>query len=206
MYGHKSTVHGAFIRWSRANRFQEIHELFANQYVVKNEPSYFAIDAALTRARCGGNNLGANPCDRRKKGIKRTLIVDQKGVPLLCMVTPANRHDIVPARLLIEKLKAIKPAAKTAILAADSGYDARSFKQALTDANIAPFITQNHRRGKTIDRKLLSKNRWVVEAAHSWLNNYRSIATRYAKHNSTYASFVSFACAVMVFERLNLCF
>jgi transposase len=205
IYGPKSTVHAAFMRWSRANKFQKIHELFTNQYVLKNEPSYFAIDAALTRARCGGDSLGDNPCDRRKKGVKRTIVADEKGVPLLCMVTPANRHDIVPARLLIGKIKELRPSSKIAILAADSGYDARNFKQALVDANIAPFITQNSRRGKVHDRKLLSKNRWIVEASHSWLNNYRSVATRYAKHNFAYAAFVSFACAVMVFERLNLC-
>jgi|GEM_PF-5401660 len=46
-----------------------------------------------------------------------------------------DRHDIIPARLLIEKLKAIKLATKTAILAADY---ARNFKQ-------------DNRRGKTFE-------------------------------------------------------
>lgn len=205
LYGPKSTVHATFIKWSRMGKFQAMHQLFTTQYVLENEPSYFAIDAALTRARCGGSSLGENPCDRRKKGVKRTIVVDQKGVPLISIVSPANRHDIIPARLILGEIKKIMPLNKIGILAADSGYDARDFKKALVSANIAPFITQNVRRGKIEGRKLLSKNRWIVEATHSWLNNFRSIATRYARHNFTYAAFVSFACASMVFEKLSLC-
>ena len=36
---------------------------------------------------------GANPTDRGKKGTKRSILTDGKGIPLSVTVDGANRHD-----------------------------------------------------------------------------------------------------------------
>ena len=52
-----------------------------------------AIDGAMTKAPLGGAGTGANPTDRGKKGTKRSILTDGKGIPLSVTVDGANRHD-----------------------------------------------------------------------------------------------------------------
>ena len=49
----------------------------------------------------GGKKTGKNPTDRGKQGVKRSLLVDGKGMPIGVAVDGANRHDskLVPATL-----------------------------------------------------------------------------------------------------------
>ena len=41
----------------------------------------------------GGEKAGKSPVDRGKGGIKRSMVVDAKGIPLGAIAAPANRHD-----------------------------------------------------------------------------------------------------------------
>ena len=50
-------------------------------------------DAAMGKARFGGDKVGPNPTDRGKKGTKRSIIVEQDGGPLGAVIAGANVHD-----------------------------------------------------------------------------------------------------------------
>jgi hypothetical protein len=52
-----------------------------------------AVDGAMTKAPLGGAGTGASPTDRGKKGTKRSISTDGKGIPLSVTVDGANRHD-----------------------------------------------------------------------------------------------------------------
>jgi putative transposase len=52
-----------------------------------------AADGALTKAPLGGEKTGKNPTDRGKRGTKRSLLVDEPGVPLGLVVSGAHRPD-----------------------------------------------------------------------------------------------------------------
>lgn len=41
----------------------------------------------------GGQETGPNPTDRGKLGSKRHIVVDARGIPLVILVSGANRHD-----------------------------------------------------------------------------------------------------------------
>lgn len=41
----------------------------------------------------GGQETGPNPTDRGKLGSKRHIVVDARGIPLVILVSSANRHD-----------------------------------------------------------------------------------------------------------------
>jgi putative transposase len=47
----------------------------------------------MTKAPLGGAGTGANPTDRSKKGTKRSILTDGKGIPLPVTDDGANRHD-----------------------------------------------------------------------------------------------------------------
>jgi hypothetical protein len=51
------------------------------------------VDSCSIRAVHGGDQTGPNPTDRAKRGSKRHLICDGRGVPLAIRLTGANRND-----------------------------------------------------------------------------------------------------------------
>jgi transposase len=57
------------------------------------EPSEMVVDCGITKAPCGGEKAGRSPVDRGKRGIKRSVAVDGRGIPIGSVTAPANRHD-----------------------------------------------------------------------------------------------------------------
>jgi len=51
------------------------------------------VDSCSVRAVYAGEQTGPNPTDRAKRGSKRHLICDGRGVPLAIRLTGANRND-----------------------------------------------------------------------------------------------------------------
>jgi transposase len=54
------------------------------------EPSEVAVDCCITKAPCGGEKAGRNPVDRGKGGLKRSVVVDGRGIPLGTVTAPAK--------------------------------------------------------------------------------------------------------------------
>src|SRR5439155_10240988 len=52
-----------------------------------------AADGAMTKAPLGGELTGKNPTDRSKTGTKRSLLVNERGLPLSIVVSGANTPD-----------------------------------------------------------------------------------------------------------------
>ena len=52
------------------------------------------MDSAMTKAPLGEEGTGPNPTDRGKKGTKRSLLTEGKGISLAVVVEGANRHDM----------------------------------------------------------------------------------------------------------------
>ena len=40
-----------------------------------------SVDCCITKSPCGGEKASKSPVDRGKRGIKRSIVVDAKGVP-----------------------------------------------------------------------------------------------------------------------------
>lgn len=53
-----------------------------------------SIDGAMVKAPLAREAVGRHPTDRGKKGTKRHLLVDGRGVPLSLVVTGANRYNV----------------------------------------------------------------------------------------------------------------
>ena len=53
---------------------------------------HLAVDGCITKAPCGGQTAGPSPTDRRKQGLKRSLVTEAGGIPLGAVPAPANRH------------------------------------------------------------------------------------------------------------------
>jgi putative transposase len=200
-YGKVSTVHGKFMKWIRDEKIQRVFEMIRNEYLLKSDAfdNWYAVDTSYSKAPYAKYG-GRNPTDRGKRGIKKNLAIDSQGAPLAIGVGPANQHD---SQTLLEILITIKQIQKTAlsIVALDSAYDSKKLR---TDAAKIGFVlhaSTNKRRRK--DCPIIKpKGRWRVEHSHSWLNNFRSIKTCYAKYKETFLGFLQIAATIQLFRML----
>jgi hypothetical protein len=62
------------------------------------------VDSCSVRAVYAGDQTGPNPTDRAKRGSKRHLICDGRGVPLAVRLTGANRNDSQEALALVDAI------------------------------------------------------------------------------------------------------
>src|SRR5215210_6481609 len=73
-----------------------------------------------------GDSVGRNPTDRGKKGVKRSLLVEERGGPLAIVVAGANRHDTKLLEATLQAIVVERPAPTEEHpqqLCLDKGYD-----------------------------------------------------------------------------------
>src|SRR5664279_4945112 len=83
-FGSGKTAHRYFQRWVRAGVFRRMWVAGLTTYDELKGISWKwqAADGAMTKAPLGGEKTGPNPTDRAKGSTKRSLLVDEHGVPL----------------------------------------------------------------------------------------------------------------------------
>lgn len=94
-YGSGKTVHRYFQNWTRAGVFKRMWQAGLMDYdEIKGIVwQWQALDGTMTKAPLGGRKTGPNPTDRAKRGTKRSVLVDAKGVPLALVISGANTPD-----------------------------------------------------------------------------------------------------------------
>jgi transposase len=94
-YGSGKTAHSYFQRWTRAGVFRRLWQAGLAEYdeLIGIAWKWQAADGVMTKAPLGGEKTGPNPTDRAKRGTKRSLLVDEHGVPLGLVVSGANTPD-----------------------------------------------------------------------------------------------------------------
>jgi transposase len=111
-----------------------------------------------------------------KKGSKRHILVDGRGVPLSIVVTGANRHDVSQLEVVLDEIMIYRPDDIVQHLCADKGYSGKPAQKIIKERDYVPYIKQ---RGEEIQEKKndpkFKARRWVVEAAHSWFNRFRKL-------------------------------
>jgi transposase len=99
-------------------------------------------------------------CRGRFKGFKLHAVVNQLGLPLKALVTPANCYDSPFLPKLIEDLEAD-------YVLADAGYDSKRNVKAIKATGAEPVIGLNPRKrrrhGTPVHPKLLREKRYLVE-------------------------------------------
>jgi transposase len=134
------------------------------------ELSEVAVDCCVTKAPCGGEKAGKSPVDRGKGGLKRSVAVDGRGMPIGSVTAPANRHD---SPLLVPTLEAaceLGMVAEGATVHLDRGYDSGTTRERLREFGLAAEIS---RKGRPAP--LNATRRWVVERTNSWQNAHKKL-------------------------------
>ena len=117
-----------------------------------------AIDCCITKAPCGGEKAGRNPVDRGKWGLKRSTVVDAKGLPIGSLSAPANRHD---SPLLMPTIEHASSSVGTlpdgTSVHLDRGYDSEATRRRLEDLGLKAEISE---KGKPAPLRATNRLRW----------------------------------------------
>ncbi|TWE13156.1 IS5 family transposase [Rudaeicoccus suwonensis] len=134
--------------WITAGVFRALEQLCLDAYdqIVGLDLSNVTVDGCLVKAPCGGQAAGRSPVDRGKLGTKRSLMTDGSGIPVGCVIAPANRHDSPLLRPTLETLARFDhgmgvglPEAITVHL--DAGYDSAKTRDLLTELGCTGVIS-----------------------------------------------------------------
>lgn len=89
-----------------AGIFTALEQLCLEAYdrVVGLELENLTVDGCIVKAPCGGELSGKSSVDRGKLGTIRSVLTDTKGIPVVCVGAPVNRHDSPLLRPTLEKL------------------------------------------------------------------------------------------------------
>jgi transposase len=132
------------------------------------------------------------------------VITDAAGIPLACILTGANRHDVTQLIPLVDAIPPIagkpgRPLQRPASLYADRAYHSNPHSEQLRGRGIKPHIAQ---RGRPHGSGL-GKYRWVVERTNSWLHQFRRLRVRYERRDDIHEAFMILGCAVICWNALN---
>jgi len=195
-YGFKSTVHGKFRKWVKMGVFNKIMNKAKSFYIKSNRRlgNWAAIDTSHSKAPFA-NWAGKNPTDRRKHGIKKSIIVDINGAPLAVIVGPSNKHD---SKFFAPTLNELN-LNNFDIITADSAFDSKELRDLSQENKITLKAATNKRRKKEC-KNYRPAARWIVERTFGWLVWHRGIKTCWAKTKSSFLAFVQFAASAQLFR------
>jgi hypothetical protein len=161
------------------------------------ELSEVAVDCCITKSPCGSEKAGRSPVDRGKRGIKRSVAVDARGIPLGVVSAPANRHD---SPLLGETLDAARASgflSEGASNRLDRGYDSEATRQRLRVRDLLAEISE---KGKPAP--IAATGRWIVERTNSWQNAHKKLVWCTERRARVVDFWMAFSNVVIIVGRL----
>ena len=189
--------------WISDGLFAELEDICLRAYdqIVGLDLGDVTVDGCIVKAPCGGQAAGKSPVDRGKLGTKRSLLVDSTGVPLGCVVAPANRHDSPLLRPTLEKLARFDEGLGVGLpdqitVHLDAGYDSTKTRDLLEELGCHGVISVK-------GFPLQAGARWVVERTNSWHNRgFRKLAICTERCSRVIEAFIALANAVIITRRL----
>lgn len=159
-------------------------------------------------AGSGFKKTGANPTDRGKQGVKRSLLTEAAGIPIALAIDGANRHDMKLTRATLASIMATRPvptAARPQGICLDKGYDFDEVRDIVKEFGFTAHIRTRGEEAKAIKQEAGFKaRRWVVERTHSWMNRFRRILVRWEKHPETFIAMLHLACSIITWRATGL--
>lgn len=181
------------------------------------------LSTMISKALPGAGKALMGPCSRRhwrkrlwgatrriggKKGCKRHLLVDGRGVPLSLVVTGANAHDVTQLEAVLASCMIKRPTPKqrrSKHLCADAGYRGKNAMKIILAHGYIPHVVGRKSEAERKKRNPQKKaRRWVVEACHGWFNRFRKLLVRYEKLEHTFLALNHLAAAIITLRKISL--
>ena len=185
--------------WIEAGAMDELEGMAREAYdrAIGLDLSDVAVDCCVTKAPCGGEKAGRSPVDRGKQGLKRSMMVDARGIPLGVVSAPANRHDSPLLAPTLDALRALGLPPETASVHLDRGYDSNVTRLLLEERGLVGVISE---KGKSAP--LQATKRWVVERTNSWSNAHKKLVWCTERRGRVVDFWVAFSNTIIIVGRL----
>src|ERR671914_1299154 len=185
--------------WIEGGLMDELRQMALKAYdqIIGLGLSDVAVDGCVTKAPCGGEKAGRSPVDRGKQGIKRSTLVDAKGIPLGTVAAAANRHDFPLLDETLDTLEVLGELPEHISVHLDRGYDSLSTREKLEDRGLLAVISL---KGKPAP--LRATKRWVVERTSSWHNAHKKLVWCTERRGRVIDFWVAFSEVVIIVRRL----
>ncbi len=199
-----ATAHRRFQEWEAAGVFLRFWEegLFEYDRVKGLKLEWLSMDGSITKAPLGGDATGPSPVDRSNGGTKRSLLVEEDGIPIGVEIAAAGKNDF---RVFIETVVATPLGPENldgSNMCLDKGYD---YPEIDGLCQAFGFTAHTARKGeaKHVMTKASHKaKRWVVERTFSWLNRFRALLIRWAKKGENYLAQLHLALGIITWQGL----
>jgi transposase len=185
--------------WILAGVVDALREMALEAYdrMVGLELSELAVDCCVTKAPCAGEKAGRSPVDRGKGGVKHSVVVDGRGIPLGSVTAPANRHDsplLVPT---LDAARALGLVPEGATVHLDRGYDSKLTRLRLLERGLVAKVSEKGRPAP-----LNATKRWIIERTNSWQNAHRKLLWCTERRGGVVDFWVALSDVVIIVRRL----
>ena len=172
--------------------------LAAYDRIIGLELADVSVDGCITKAPYGGGKSGRSPVDRGKRGIKRSTMVDARGIPLGVVTAGANRHDSpLLAPTLDAALEAVVGLPEHASVHLDRAYDSKVIRGLLEERGLVGVIAR-----KGLPAPLTAGLRWVVERTNSWHNAHKKLVWCTERQDQVIDFWIAFSNVIIIVRRL----
>jgi transposase len=185
--------------WIKLGIFAKLKVIVREAYdrIVGLVLEELAIDGCTAKAPGGGDCAGRSPVDRGKLGMKRSILVEGKGIPLGRVLAPANRHDSVLLASTLDKLDEISPLPEEITVHLDAGYDSQKTRAELESRSLHGEIAHKGEKAP-----IQAGKRWPVERTNSWHNNFNKLQRCYERDENVIDAFFDLADTIITLRRL----
>jgi transposase len=156
-----------------------------------------AVDGAITKAPGGGEVAGPSPVDRRKQGMKRSVLVEGYGIPLGRVLAGAQRHDSPLLAPTLDLLDDLGPLPQEITVHLDAGYDSGKTRDTLTERGLRGQIAHKGEKAP-----IQASQRWHVERTNAWHNAFNRLQRCYERREKVINAFFDLADAIITLRSL----
>ena len=140
---------------------------------------------------------GRSPADRGKPGMKRSLIVEGRGIPPGRVLAPANRHDSPLLAATLDTLDDIGPLPGDITVHLDAGYHSQKTRGELAGRGMAGDIAHKGKKAP-----VQAGQRWPVERTNAWYNSFNRLQRCYERNEDVIDAYFDLADAIITVRRL----
>ncbi len=194
-----STIRNRRDEWIRAGVFTTLKQIALDAYdrIVGLLLDHIAVDGCITKAPGGGECAGPSPVDRRKQGMKRSLLVEGHGIPLGRVLAGANRHDSPLLAPTLDKLDSLGPLPDDITVHLDSGYDSGKTRDELTERGLHGQIAHKGEKAP-----IQASQRWHIERTNSWHNAFNRLQRCYERRESVIDAYLDLADTIITIRNM----
>jgi hypothetical protein len=171
--------------------------LAADDRMIGLDLADVAVDGCITNAPGGGERAGRSPVDRGSPGLKRSPVVDARGIPLGAIAAPANRHDAPLVEPTLDTLAARGPCPAPMTVHLDRGDDSAVTRERLACRGLRAAIA-----ARGTPAPVTAGQRWVVQRTNAWTNAHKKVVWWTERRAGGVAFWLAFSAVIIMVRRL----